>query len=75
MDDNNVFNTEENTKKSKINGKKIIVNIMTILTLLACGLLIGSIYMVSGVENTIRYISMIIIFIINIICFCKIKIM
>lgn len=73
MDDNNVFNTEENTKKSKINGKKIIVNIMTILTLLACGLLIGSIYMVSGVENTIRYISMIIIFIINIILILLIR--
>ena len=73
MDDNNVFNTEENTKKRKINGKKIIVNIMTILTLLACGLLIGSIYMVSGVENTIRYISMIIIFIINIILILLIR--
>ena len=73
MDDNNVFNTEENTKKNKINGRKIIVNIMTILTLLACGLLIGSIYMVSGVENTIRYISMIIIFIINIILILLIR--
>lgn len=73
MDNNNVFNTEENTKKSKINGKKIIINIMTILTLLACGLLISSIYMVSGVENTIRYISMIIIFIINIILILLIR--
>lgn len=73
MEDNNIFNAEENTKKSKINGKKIIVNIMTILTLLACGLLIGSIYMVSGVENTIRYISMIIIFIINIILILLIR--
>ena len=73
MDDNNIFNAEENTKKRKINGKKIIVNIMTILTLLACGLLIGSIYMVSGVENTIRYISMIIIFIINIILILLIR--
>ncbi len=73
MEDNNIFNAEENTKKRKINGKKIIVNIMTILTLLACGLLIGSIYMVSGVENTIRYISMIIIFIINIILILLIR--
>ncbi|MGM9878646.1 MAG: LCP family protein [Bacilli bacterium] len=67
MEDNNIFIQEENTKKKKINGKKIIINIMTILTLLACGLLIGSIYMVSGVENTIRYIAMIVIFIVNIV--------
>ena len=73
MEDNNVFNIDEHTKKSKINGKKIIVNIMTVLTLLACGLLIGSIYMVSGVENTIRYIAMIVIFIINIVLILLIR--
>lgn len=73
MEDNNVFNIEENTKKSKINGKKIIINIITILALLACGLLIGSIYMVSGVENTIRYVAMIVIFIVNIILILLIR--
>lgn len=73
MEDNNVFNIEENTKKSKINEKKIIINIITILALLACGLLIGSIYMVSGVENTIRYVAMIVIFIVNIILILLIR--
>ena len=67
MEDNNIFIQEQNTKKRKISGKKIIVNIMTILTLLAGGFLIGSIFMISGVENTIRYIAMIVIFIINIV--------
>ena len=67
MEDNNIFIQEQNTKKKKINSKKMIINIMTILNLIAVGFLIGSIFMISGVENTIRYIAMIVIFIINII--------
>lgn len=67
MEDNNIFIQEQNTKKKKINSKKMIINIMTVLNLIAVGFLIGSIFMISGVENTIRYIAMIVIFIINII--------
>lgn len=66
MEENNFFIQEEKTKKRKINGKSLIINIITILILLAAGLLVGSIYMISGVENTIRYIAMAIIFLINI---------
>lgn len=55
---------EEKTKK--INKKNIIITILNIITLLAAIFLIISIYMISGVENTIRYIGIIILFIINI---------
>ncbi len=53
-------------KPKKINKKNIIITILNIITLLSAIFLIISIYMISGVENTIRYIGIIVLFIINI---------
>lgn len=58
------MNLEEKPKKQ--NKKNIIITLLNIITLLAAIFLIISIYMISGVENTIRYIGIIILFIINI---------
>lgn len=63
MDENNSF---DNLKRKKFNGRKLVLNIITIITLLASCCLIGSVYMISGVENTLRYIGMGVIFVINI---------
>lgn len=51
-------------KKSK---KNIVVNIISILPIISSILLIASIYLISGVENTIRYIAMGVIFVVSII--------
>ena len=58
------MNLEEKPKKQ--NKKNIIITLLNIITLLAAIFLIISIYMISGVENAIRYIGIIILFIINI---------
>ena len=63
MDENNSF---DDLKRKKISGRKLVLNIITIITLLASCCLIGSVYMISGVENTLRYIGMGVIFVINI---------
>jgi len=54
-------------EKPKKNKKNIVVNIISILPIISSILLIASIYLISGVENTIRYIAMGGIFFINII--------
>ena len=61
--DNETFNVEK-PKKSK---KNIVINIISILPIISSVLLLATIYLISGVENTIRYIAMIIIFIMNIV--------
>ena len=58
------MNLEEKPKKQ--NKKNIIITLLNIITLLTAIFLIISIYMISGVENAIRYIGIIILFIINI---------
>lgn len=58
------MNLEEKPKKQ--NKKNIIITLLNSITLLAAIFLIISIYMISGVENAIRYIGIIILFIINI---------
>ena len=54
----------EKPKKSK---KNIIINIISAIPIISAILLMASIYLISGVENTIRYIAIVSIFIINII--------
>lgn len=54
-------------EKPKKNKKNIIVNFISILPIISAVLLLASIYLISGVENTIRYAVMIIIFIMNIV--------
>lgn len=54
-------------EKPKKNKKNIIVNFISILPIISAVLLLASIYLISGVENTIRYVVMIIIFIMNIV--------
>ncbi len=49
------------------NKKKITITIFNIITILSAIFLIVSIYMISGIENTIRYIAIGLIFLINII--------
>ena len=61
--DNETFYVE----KPKKNKKNILINIISILPIISSVLLLASIYLISGVENTIRYVAMIIIFIINIV--------
>lgn len=58
----------EQTIKTKPKKKrKIALLIISLIPIISSILLIISIYMISGVENTIRYTAMILIFIINII--------
>ena len=55
-----------NNKPKKINKKKLGINLLTIITLASGIFLIASIFMISGIENTLRYVAMAVIFIINI---------
>ena len=58
----------EQTIKTKPKKKrKIALLIISLIPIISSILLIISIYMISGIENTIRYTAMILIFIINII--------
>ena len=55
----------EANQKRKISPKKIVINIVSIITMLSSIFLCFSIYRISGIENTIRYFGIFILILIN----------
>lgn len=55
----------EANQKRKISPKKIVINIVSIITMLSSLFLCFSIYRISGIENTIRYFGIFILILIN----------
>lgn len=55
----------EANQTRKISPKKIVINIVSIITMLSSLFLCFSIYRISGIENTIRYFGIFILILIN----------
>ncbi len=55
--------------KSMKKGPKIIIFVFAVLTIIACGYLTYSIFLLSGVENVIRYIGIGVLILINVLIF------
>ena len=58
--------SKKQNKKTMKKPIRIIKNIISVLTILAMGFLIYSIYLISGIETEIRYLAMIAILLVNI---------
>lgn len=64
MENNNEF---EQIPRKGLGFKKLLINIFPFIPLLSSIFLLISIYIISGVENTIRYVAMLIIIVFNIV--------